>query len=302
MSGERFLVTGALGCIGAWAAALLVREGATVVAYDLGDDDRRLRLVATPEEVAAIRFIRGDVTDLDQLEHAVAEHGITHVVHLAALQVPFVKANPPLGARVNVAGTVNVFEAARRHGLATPIAYASTAAVYDGQGERTPRTLYGVFKIANEGTATVYWTDEGISSIGIRPYVVFGPGRDQGLTSGPTLAMAAAALGEPYRIAFGGRSELHYAPDVARGFISAARSRPEGAFAFDFPGSPVHMREVVAAIEAAAPEARGLVEFDDVSLPFPEKLPGERLDAPTTPLGSAVQETIDLFRSAGRPD
>jgi hypothetical protein len=42
------------------------------------------------------------------------------------------------------------------------------------------------------------------------------------------------------------------------------------------------------------------VEFDDVSLPFPEKLPGERLDAPTTPLGSAVQETIDLFRSGGR--
>ena len=46
MSGERFLVTGALGCIGAWAATLLVREGTPVVAYDLGDDDHRLRLVA----------------------------------------------------------------------------------------------------------------------------------------------------------------------------------------------------------------------------------------------------------------
>jgi nucleoside-diphosphate-sugar epimerase len=300
VSDERFLVTGALGCIGTWTAALLVRDGAAVVAYDLGSDDHRLRLVATADEIAAIRVVRGDVTDLDRLERTLAEHEITHVVHLAALQVPFVKANPPLGARVNVAGTVNVFEAARRHGLATPIAYASTAAVYDDLGERAPRTLYGVFKVANEGTAQVYWADEGVASIGIRPYVVFGPGRDQGLTSGPTLAMAAAALGEPYRIAFGGRSEMHYAPDVARGFIAAARSGLGDARAYDFPGRPVHMSDVVVAIEEAAPDARGLVEFDDVPLPFPEELPGERLDAPTTPLRTAVQETIELFRSAGR--
>jgi nucleoside-diphosphate-sugar epimerase len=300
VTGERFLVTGALGCIGAWAATLLVRDGAAVVAYDLGEDDHRLRLVARAEELAAIRFVRGDVTDLEQVERTLAEHEITHVVHLAALQVPFVKSNPPLGARVNVTGTVNVFEAARRYGLTTPIAYASTAAVYDDRGERAPRTLYGVFKIANEGTARVYGDDEGVASVGIRPYVVFGPGRDQGLTSGPTLAMAAAACEEPYRIAFGGRSEMHYAPDVARGFVSAARSAVADAVAYDFPGSPVHMREVVAAIETAAPGARGLVQFDDIPLPFPEQLPGERLDARTTPLGDAVQETIELFRASGR--
>ncbi len=298
---DRFLVTGALGCIGAWAAALLVREGAGVVAYDLGDDDHRLRLIASPEEIADIVFVRGDVTSLEQLDGALAEHGITHIVHLAALQVPFVKANPPLGAQVNVAGTVNVFEAARRRGLTTPIAYASTAAVYDDRGDRSPRTLYGVFKLANEGTASVYWADEGIASVGIRPFVVYGPGRDQGLTSGPTLAMQAAATREPYRIAFGGRSELHYAPDVARGFIAAARSPARGAFAYDFPGTPVHMSEVVAAIESAAPEARGLVTFDDVPLPFPEELPGERLDAQVTPLDIAVRETIEHFRSAVRP-
>ena len=171
---------------------------------------------------------------------------------------------------------------------------------YDDRAERAPRTLYGVFKIANEGTAGVYWADEGVASVGIRPFVVFGPGRDQGLTSGPTLAMAAAARGESYRITFGGRTELHYAPDVARGFIGAARSGTAGAFAFDFPGAPAHMSEVVAAIESAAPAARGLVDFDDVPLPFPEELPGERLDATTTPLGTAVRETIELFSSAAR--
>ena len=297
---ERFLVTGALGCIGAWAAALLVREGANVVAYDLGEDDHRLRLIATPEEIDEITFVRGDVTNLDQLEQTLGAHEVTHVIHLAALQVPFVKANPPLGAQVNVVGSVNVFEAARRHGLQTPIAYASTAAVYDDRGDRAPRTLYGVFKVANEGTASVYWADEGVSSIGIRPFVVFGPGRDQGLTSGPTLAMEAAARGEPYRITFGGRTELHYAPDVARGFIAATRSQAQGAHAYDFPGTRVHLSEVVAAIEAAAPEAAGAITFDDVPLPFPEELPGERLDAPVTPLAVAVRETIERFRAAAR--
>ena len=300
MSTDRFLITGALGCIGAWAATLLVREGAAVVAYDLGDDRHRLRLVASPEEIAEITFVHGDVTELDQLESTLAEHEITHVIHLAALQVPFVKADPPLGARVNVVGTVDVFEAARRHGLTTPIAYASTAAVYDETGSRSPRTLYGVFKIANEGTAAVYWADEGMASVGIRPFVVFGPGRDQGLTSGPTLAMEAAARGDPYRIAFGGRTELHYAPDVARAFVGAARSERKGAFAYDFPGDPVGLDEVVAVIEAAAPESRGLITFDDVPLPFPEALPGERLEAEVTPLDAAVGETISHFRAAAR--
>jgi len=73
------------------------------------------------------------------------------MVHLAALQVPFCRADPPRGAEVNVAGTVNLFEAARRHGLSTSIAYASSAAVYDGAGVTfTPANIYGVYKIANE--------------------------------------------------------------------------------------------------------------------------------------------------------
>jgi len=298
VSGDRFLVTGALGCLGAWVATLLVREGAAVVSYDLGEDVHRLRLIATPDEIDAIAVVRGDVTSLEQLLETLADHSITHVVHLAALQVPFVKANPPLGAQVNVVGTVNVFEAARRHELATPVAYASTAAVYNAEGARIPHTLYGVFKTANEGTARIYWADDGVASVGIRPYTVFGAGRDQGITSSPTVAMEAATRREAYHITFGGRTELHYAPDVARGFIAAARSSPRDALTFDFPGTSVHMSDVVAAIEAAEPEAAGLITFDDVQLPFPAELPGQRLDAPVTPFDDAVRETIEIFRAA----
>jgi UDP-glucuronate 4-epimerase len=294
MSDERWLVTGALGCIGAWTAITLVREGAHVVAFDLGDDLRRLRLIGTPRELDAIDFVRGDVTELATVERVLAEHEISHVVHLAALQVPFCRENPVLGSQVNVTGTVNVFEAARRLSLETTIAYASSAAVYDRNGRIAPSTLYGVFKLANEGTARIYAEENGVASVGLRPFTVYGPGRDQGLTAGPTLAIAAAVRGEPYRIAFGGATQLHYAADVARAFVQAARSEPAGARAYCIGGPATAMPDFVALVEKAVPGAQ--VTHDDVVLPFPDQLPEPWFEAPLTSLDEGVRETVEILR------
>ena len=307
MSDERFLITGALGCIGAWSCAQLVRERAPVVVFDLGTNTERLELIMSPDELEGLTLIRGDVTDLDQLEQAIAEHGITHVVHLAAMLLPLVKANPPLGAAVNVVGTTNVFEAAKRHGI-RGIAYASSAAVYgpdagpriEDAGE--PTTLYGVFKLTNEGTAHVYFEDEGVGSVGLRPYVVYGPGRDNGLTADPTLAMAAAARGEGYEMRWGGRCQLQYAADAAHIFVSAARAEHDGASVFNLGGPSSHMTEVVAAIEAVSPELAGLVTFEDVQLPFPEEMDAGRLQEVIgpmewTPLEEGTRETIEHYRA-----
>src|SRR3972149_9590940 len=120
---ERFLVTGALGCIGAWTVFNLVREGVSVTAFDLGEDQTRLRYLLTDDELAAVEFVQGDITDLGALERASGEQGITHVVHLAALQVPFCRADPVRGALVNVVGTVNVLECVkeRRNRIAGPL-------------------------------------------------------------------------------------------------------------------------------------------------------------------------------------
>jgi nucleoside-diphosphate-sugar epimerase len=302
-----FLVTGVLGCIGAWVARTLVRDGAGVVGYDLGDAVHRLELVLSPEERARMTLVRGDVTDLDALGAALDEHEVTHVIHLAALQVPFAKADPPRGARVNVLGTVNVFEAVKARRERIPgLAYASSAAVFgaadgvvvadDDRGE--PATHYGVHKQADEGFARVYWRDDGVASVGLRPFVVYGPGRDQGLTAAPTLAMEAAARGEGFHVPFGGRAQYHYAPDVARAFVAAARDAGagEGAVAANLGGPAAAMAEVVRAIEAAAPETAGRITFDDVALPFPEELRTSR-PVESTPLADGVRETIEHFRS-----
>ena len=187
------------------------------------------------------------------------------------------KADPTRGAAVNVVGTTNVFEAAKRQDV-RGIAYASSAAVYGpGSGPRVedagePTTLYGVFKLANEGTASIYFEDDGVGSVGLRPYVVYGPGRDQGLTADPTLAMEAAARGEGYEMRWGGRCQLQYAADAARIFIAAARAEHQGAAVFNLGGPSSHASDVVSAIEAAAPEVEGRITFDDVQLPFPEEM------------------------------
>jgi UDP-glucuronate 4-epimerase len=313
MPNDRFLITGALGCIGAWTVRNLVREETPVVVFDLASDPRRLKLIMSDDELARVTFVTGDITDLEALERALDDHAITRVIHLAALQIPFVRANPPLGARVNVVGTVNVFEAvARRRDRIGSLVYASSAAVYDtvDAGESGvvahgatghPTTLYGVFKQANEGTARVYWQDAQVASIGLRPYIVYGPGRDQGLTSSPTKAMVAAALGKPYHIPYGGRAAYQYADDVARTFIACARAPFQGAEIFNLGGSVATMGEIVAAIEAAAPEVRGLITFDDKPLPFPEAFDAAPLEQvigalPFTPLAQAVAATIALFR------
>ena len=114
MSGRRTLVTGAHGCIGAWIVHELVTSGEDVVTFDLSTDPRRLALILDPERLAGVTHVAGDITDLSAVEAAIDEHEITNLIHLAALQVPFCRADPVLGARVNVVGTVNVFEAVRR--------------------------------------------------------------------------------------------------------------------------------------------------------------------------------------------
>lgn len=313
MNEERFLVTGASGCIGVWVLRNLLRDGAQVFALDRDARHQRLSLVMSDAEIARIHFIQGDVSDYAAVESAFKESRATRVIHLAALQLPFCKADPVAGALVNVVGTVALFEAAKRLGLKS-LVYASSTAVYGTSGEYPeaplandaplkPRSHYGVYKQANEGTARIYFNDDGISSIGLRPYVVYGAGRDQGMTSTPTKAILAAAARQPYRISYGGRYCFQYADDTARAFIQAALADCTGAQAFNLGGDSVSTPEVISAIEHAEPTARGLITYDDVPLPFPPEVDNAALIAAIgplhfTPLEDGVAETLKIFRQA----
>jgi nucleoside-diphosphate-sugar epimerase len=158
-----------------------------------------------------------------------------------------------------------------------------------------------VYKQANEGTARIYWQDNGVTSIGLRPYVVYGVGRDQGLTSGATKAMLAAAADRPFHISHGGRMDFNYAEDVARAFIKCARAPHTGTSVHNVRGEGSHVDQLMAAIEAAAPNAAGKITYQSaVIYPFPEALDASSLadvigEIPYTPLTEGVRRTVEHF-------
>jgi nucleoside-diphosphate-sugar epimerase len=123
------------------------------------------------------------------------------------------------------------------------------------------------------------------------------------MTSTPTKAMLAAAAGQGYHISFGGRCMYQYADDTAKAFLMAARATFEGAEVFSLGGSAAHMTDIVAAIEAAAPDATGKITFEPTPLPLPETADDAAFSAALgsldyRPLNEAVAETISIFRTA----
>jgi UDP-glucuronate 4-epimerase len=315
MATERFLVTGALGCIGSWVVKRLVDEGIPVTTYDLPGDPYRMRLIMDDGAIERVNFQQGDVTDEARFEDVVRQNDITHIIHLAALQVPFVRANPILGARVNVVGSAIVLEIARK--LADQVrglAYASSIAVYGSadlyplgpladDAPLAPVTLYGVTKEANEGWAAIYWQDYAVPSVGLRPFFVYGPGRDQGVSSTPTKAMAAAAVGRPYHISFGGTDTYQHADDVARVFIQAARTMPNGAPVYNLGGTLASVPDVIAAIERVAPESAGTITANTEPLFTPDGVEGKAIEEllgrlSWRSLDEGVRDTIEILRTA----
>ena len=309
-----YFITGAQGCIGSWIVKALTERGDQAIVFDRSDDSRRLSAIM--EDLSHVRFITGDITDAAAVLSALSVSGAQRVIHLAGLQVPTCKADPLAGALVNVAGTLNVFEAARTIGIKS-IVYASSAAVYglnDGDGaldetvQCEPTTHYGVFKRANEGNARVYFLDHGIDSVGLRPLTVYGVNRDTGLTSDPTKAMKSAVLGRPFHIRFAGATDFQYVADTAATFISCADKTPEGAHVFNLHGETVTVERIAKFINNHADG--DLITFGGPPIPIPAALDDTAIrkimsELPSTPLEVGVRETMEKFtslRDAGRLD
>ncbi len=318
----RVLITGGYGFIGAWIIRNLLARGAEVWVFDLREDARRLRLVLPESEVAKITFVQGDVTDLKALSATIAGQKISHIIHLAGLQVPTCRADPMLGAKVNVLGTLAVFEAVKAAGdQVKRLVYASSAAVFGGPDKYPagsqpddapliPSTQYGVFKCCNEGNARIYYQDFGISSVGLRPWTVYGVGRDLGMTSEPTKAIKAVLLGRPYHINFGGWTDFQYVDDVAKVFVHSLERPYKGAKSYNLRGAVVPMQDFHAALAAVLPEAAKLVTFGTTQIAIAYDLSDDGLQRdlgpmPKTALVDGIRETVAIFKqlqSEGRLD
>jgi len=300
---ENYFITGAQGCIGSWIVKALVERGDQAVVFDRSDDSRRL--AAIMDDLEMVSFITGDITDGAAVLSALEQSKAQRVIHLAGLQVPTCKVDPISGALVNVVGTLNVFEAAKKLAI-KQIVYASSAAVY-GLNYDDPTTHYGVFKRTNEGNARIYFLDHGINSAGLRPLTVYGVNRDTGLTSDPTKAMKAAVLGRPFHIRFGGATDFQYVADTAAAFISCADNAPEGAHVFNLHGETVTVERIANFINS---QSGDLITFGGPPIPIAAVMDDTAIrrlmnGLPSTPLEVGVHETMERFaalRDAGRLD
>jgi len=306
----KFMVTGSMGCIGSWVLRNLVDEGVEVVAADVSSDRSRPSLLLTEEEMSTrVTWAELDITDATAVRRVVDDAGVTHIVHLAGLQIPFCAADPSLGAAVNVVGTVNVFEAARHAGV-SGLTYASSLAVL-GPAELypvrpivddvtpMPTTLYGAYKVANESTARVYWNDHGVGSVGLRPYVVYGVGRDQGTTADLAKATLAAAAERPFHIRFDGSVAIQHANDVAKIFIAAARAGHGGASVCNLRNDVCEVSDFVDALGLVCPGS-AITVADGAPLRYPADLDDAGIraivgDIAHTPLAAALANDVALF-------
>ncbi len=164
------LITGGMGNLGSRLLIPLVRRGYNVVLFDRAEDPLILS-----EEFGKTGLFEGDVTDFESVAGAVREHKIDAIFHLASLLSAQSERESDLAWRINMDGTRNVLEAAKREGIPRVIFSSSLATYGSGIPEPLeidapmwPASLYGVTKVAGECLGNYYHLRFGIDFRSIR--------------------------------------------------------------------------------------------------------------------------------------
>ena len=108
---EKIIIFGGCGFLGSWIVRAFLKKCYSVSIFDLKIQKELLRHVIG-EEINKIKFINGDITNFDQVQEAT--NNTDHVINLAGLMTPDCSSNPILGAKVNLLGSINVFEALKK--------------------------------------------------------------------------------------------------------------------------------------------------------------------------------------------
>lgn len=236
----RYLVTGGAGFIGSHIAETLVRQGHEVRVLDNLATGMRRNMASFENDAT---FLEGDIRDADAVAEAV--DGVHYVIHQAALaSVPRSIANPSASNQVNVQGTLNLLEAARRAGVKRFV-YASSSSVY-GDSEvlpkredmpPNPKSPYAVSKLAGELYCRVFHAVWGMPTVGLRYFNVFGPRQDPNSQYSAVIPLFASALLEGRRPTIFGDGEqsrdFTFIDNVVQANLSACRSAGPGGAVYN---------------------------------------------------------------------
>ena len=293
---KKIIIFGGCGFLGSWIVKSFLLKGYNISIFDLKIQKELLSYVVG-KDINKIKFIQGDITNYDQVQEATSK--MDHVINLAGLMTPDCSSNPILAAKVNVLGSINVFEALKKNNIKF-LVYASSAGVF-GQKDKYnpfPETHYGAYKLAVEGVARAYFNEANISSVGIRPYVIYGPGREIGGTAGLTLACKAAKQGYNYTINFSGKAGFVFVEDVTNLVERLIDKAPIGALTMNINGITTSVENFVSIIKKIIPDAK--VKFNGKPLNVVEEILGGGpskifYDFKYTSLDHGINKTINFY-------
>ena len=265
-------VTGAAGFIGGHLAEALLRQGHDVVGLDDFSSGRRenTELLA---EFPNFSLIEGSIADPQAVERAVA--GATWVFHLAAIpSVPLSMAEPERTNAVNIGGTVNVLEAARRHGAKRVVLACSCAAYGDGEEQPKhellqvrPMSPYAAQKIACELYAQTYTRAYGVPCVALRFFNVYGPRQDPKSDYAAAIPRFTTRLLAGTRpIVFGDgqqtRDFVHVSDVVAAILLAAQSEKAPGEVINVASGRSVSLVELIGTLKQVIGPAAAALEIE----------------------------------------
>ncbi|UCF46391.1 MAG: SDR family NAD(P)-dependent oxidoreductase [Myxococcales bacterium] len=274
---RKILLTGAAGFIGSNTASALLRSGDIVVGVDnLNDYYDPARKEANLEEVRAAApdaakfiFHRTDIRDEDAIEVLCTEHDFDVIIHLAAMAgVRASIEDPKLYFDVNLGGTLNLLQAAQRHGQPLFV-FASTSSVYGRtkvipfvESDRADRPLapYPASKRAAELLGHSYFHLFGQNFTALRFFTVYGP-------RGRPDMMAYKVLDNIFHgteVPLYNNGQMHrdwtYVDDIVQGVVAAA-DRPLGYEVINLGrGQPTLLADFVKLIEEQAGKRSDLID------------------------------------------
>jgi nucleoside-diphosphate-sugar epimerase len=135
----------------------------------------------------------------------------------------------------------------------------------------------------------------------LRPWTVYGVGRDFGMTSEPTKAIKSLALGRKYHITYGGWQDMQFVDDVAKTCVRCLEAPYQGAKSYNLRGHVVDLPTFHRALVEVEPSAAQLVTFGEKQIPIAYDLDDSALQRdlgpmPRTPLVEGIRRTLGLFR------
>lgn len=264
-----YLVTGGTGFIGSRVTRDLVREGESVVVYDWAPESLMLERLLTGDEIAnKVTIVRGDVTDYAHLVGTIKQHNVEKIVHLAALLLHDVNANPLLAVKINCEGTLATFEAARLLGL-KKVVWISSGSVFGPPEAYTqeyipddaphyPQNLYGGTKSLDEQFAAYYAGRYGLDIEAIRLVLVYGAWQSRGRTATIIREMVAnPALGRAGKVPAARENTLGwtYVDDAARAIVLACQAPKTRTRSFSVRGMIHSVGEIIDYVTELIPDA-----------------------------------------------